>query len=100
MACLRAVKNRERPAARHRCPWSTTAPVDGAGAERAIHDLLVALGRDVSDPGLRETRRRVAAAFAELLCGEPVTLTTTSALLGLLRDDARTRSEFLALARG
>ncbi|HEX4363435.1 MAG TPA: hypothetical protein VHZ75_02730 [Solirubrobacteraceae bacterium] len=42
----------------------------------------------------------MAAAFAELLCGEPVTLTTTSALLGLLRDDARTRSEFLALARG
>jgi GTP cyclohydrolase I len=50
--------------------------VDGAGAERAIRDLLVALGRDVGDPGLHETPRRVAAAFAELLTGEPVTLTT------------------------
>jgi hypothetical protein len=28
------------------------------------------------------------------------TRTTTSALLGLLRDDARTRQEFLSLARG
>jgi GTP cyclohydrolase IA len=45
-------------------------------AERAVRDLLRALGRDVGEPGLRETPRRVAAAYAELLTHEPVALTT------------------------
>jgi len=36
----------------------------------------VALGSDLGDPGLRETPRRVAAAFAELLSPEPVSMTT------------------------
>ncbi|MBW3609116.1 MAG: GTP cyclohydrolase I FolE [Actinobacteria bacterium] len=39
-------------------------------------DLLEALGRDLSDHGLRETPRRVAGAYAELLTHEPVALTT------------------------
>ena len=50
--------------------------VDRVGAERAVCDLLVALGRDVGEEGLRETPRRVAAAFGELLSHEPVSLTT------------------------
>jgi GTP cyclohydrolase I len=50
--------------------------IDRPGAERAVRDLLVALGRDVGDDGLRETPRRVAAAFDELLSHEPVSLTT------------------------
>jgi len=50
--------------------------IDRAAAERAVGDLLVALGRDLDAPGLRETPRRVAAAFAELLSHEPVALTT------------------------
>jgi GTP cyclohydrolase IA len=50
--------------------------VDRHAAERAVGDLLVALGRDVGEPGLRETPRRVAAAFSELLTHEPVSLTT------------------------
>jgi GTP cyclohydrolase I len=50
--------------------------IDQLAAERAVRDLLVALGRDVGEPGLRETPRRVAAAFAELLTHEPVSLTT------------------------
>ena len=50
--------------------------IDRAGAERAVRDLLVALGRDVAEEGLRETPRRVAAAFDELLSHEPVSLTT------------------------
>jgi len=50
--------------------------VDLAAAERAVHDLLVALGRDVRAPGLRDTPRRVAAAYAELLTHEPFTPTT------------------------
>jgi GTP cyclohydrolase I len=50
--------------------------IDHAAAERAVRDLLVALGRDVNEPGLRETPRRVAAAYGELLTHEPVALTT------------------------
>jgi GTP cyclohydrolase I len=50
--------------------------IDLAAAERAIGDLLVALGRDPAEDGLRETPRRVAAAYAELLTHEPVSLTT------------------------
>jgi GTP cyclohydrolase I len=51
-------------------------PVDLAGAELAVRDLLLSLGRDLADPNLAETPRRVAAAFAEMLTHEPVSLTT------------------------
>jgi GTP cyclohydrolase I len=54
----------------------TASGIDLDGAQRAVRDLLVALGRDGGDHGLRETPRRVAAAFAELLSPEPFTLTT------------------------
>jgi GTP cyclohydrolase I len=50
--------------------------IDLPGAERAVRDLLLALGRDVREAGLRETPRRVAAAYAELLTHEPFSLTT------------------------
>jgi GTP cyclohydrolase I len=50
--------------------------IDHEAAERAVRDLLGALGRDIREPGLRETPRRVAAAYAELLTHEPVALTT------------------------
>jgi GTP cyclohydrolase IA len=50
--------------------------VDLAAAERAARELLVALGADLDDAGLRETPRRVAAAFGELLTPEPFALTT------------------------
>ena len=50
--------------------------IDRPAAERAVRDLLVALGRDTGEEGLRETPRRVAAAFAELLTHDPVSLTT------------------------
>lgn len=50
--------------------------LDRNAAERAVRDLLIALGRDADDPGLRETPRRVATAFAELLSQEAVSLTT------------------------
>jgi GTP cyclohydrolase I len=55
---------------------STGAEIDRVAAELAVFDLLVALGRDVSSEGLRDTPQRVAAAFAELLTHEPVELTT------------------------
>src|SRR6187200_302402 len=51
-------------------------PVDEAGAERAVRDLLEALGEDVESAGLRETPRRVAKAYAELLTPLPFQTTT------------------------
>jgi GTP cyclohydrolase I len=50
--------------------------VDLLAAQDAVSDLLAALGRDLGEPGLRDTPRRVAAAFAELLAHEPFSLTT------------------------
>ena len=41
--------------------------IDHEALERAVGDLLVALGADVGAAGLRETPRRVAAAYVELL---------------------------------
>jgi GTP cyclohydrolase I len=49
---------------------------DLPAAERAVADLLRALRRDPSSPHLRETPRRVAAAFAEMLTPEPFAVTT------------------------
>jgi GTP cyclohydrolase I len=51
-------------------------PVDRRAAELAAHDLLRALGADLDDPGVRDTPRRMAAAYAELLTSEPFNLTT------------------------
>ncbi|MFL5782034.1 MAG: GTP cyclohydrolase I FolE [Thermoleophilaceae bacterium] len=45
-------------------------------AERAARDLLAALGADLEDESLRETPRRVAAAYAEMLTPQPFALTT------------------------
>ncbi len=53
-----------------------TRPIDTEAAERAVLDLLVALGRDPGSEHLAETPRRVAAAFAEMLTPEPFDLTT------------------------
>jgi GTP cyclohydrolase I len=56
--------------------------VDGLGslrldhAERAVADLLVALGQDPGDEHLADTPRRVAAAYAEMLTPRPFNLTT------------------------
>jgi GTP cyclohydrolase I len=50
--------------------------VDLQAAERAVADLLVALGRDPEDEHTADTPRRVAAAFGELLTPRPFNLTT------------------------
>jgi GTP cyclohydrolase IA len=50
--------------------------IDRAAAERATRDLLLALGADLDDEDLRDTPRRVADAFAELLTPVPFTATT------------------------
>ena len=54
-------------------PARTT--VDLNGAERAVRDLLVALGQD-PDGELRDTPRRVALAYEEFLTPRPFVATT------------------------
>ena len=50
--------------------------VDLDAAEDAARDLLVALGADLDSDHLRETPRRVAKAYAELLTPRPFKATT------------------------
>jgi GTP cyclohydrolase I len=52
------------------------ARIDLAAVERAAGELLLALGADLKADGLRETPRRMAAAYAELLTPEPFNMTT------------------------
>lgn len=49
---------------------------DLRAAERAVRDLLGALGQDPSSEHLRDTPRRVAASYAELLTPREFSLTT------------------------
>jgi GTP cyclohydrolase IA len=50
--------------------------VDLPEAEAAVVALLRALGQDPDDPHMRDTPRRVAAAYAELLSPRPFNVTT------------------------
>lgn len=50
--------------------------VDLPAAERAVRDLLLALGRDPSSPHLADTPRRVAESFTEMLTPREFDLTT------------------------
>ncbi len=52
------------------------AGIDLSRAERAVADLLAALGQDPSSEHLLDTPRRVAASYAELLTPPAFTLTT------------------------
>jgi len=52
------------------------ADVDLPAAERAVADLLRALGKDPEQTHLADTPRRVADAYAELLAPPPFDLTT------------------------
>ena len=53
-----------------------TRVVDLAAAEEAARALLAALGQPEDDPGTKDTPRRVAAAFAQMLQPEPFSTTT------------------------
>jgi GTP cyclohydrolase I len=55
---------------------SADPTVDLDGAEKASRDLLLALGADLDSDHLRETPRRVAKAYAELLTPRPFNPTT------------------------
>jgi GTP cyclohydrolase IA len=52
------------------------AEIDLIRAERAVEELLVALGQDTGDEHTRDTPRRVAAAYAEMLTPRSFNLTT------------------------
>jgi GTP cyclohydrolase I len=54
----------------------TSKPIDRIAAESAVEDLLEALGCDMEDEVLKDTPRRVAAAFSDFLTMEPFELTT------------------------
>src|SRR3954469_25395893 len=50
--------------------------IDRPRARRAARELLLALGADVESSGLRDTPRRMADAYAELLTPQPFRATT------------------------
>ncbi len=52
--------------------------VDQAAAEHAARDLLAALGADLTDESVRDTPRRMVAAYAELLTPQTFEPTTFS----------------------
>jgi GTP cyclohydrolase I len=65
-----------RAVAEARLERGTQASVDVEAAELAATELLAALGADLSDESLRETPRRIASLYAELLTApafEPTT---------------------------
>ena len=58
---------------------------DAEGVERAVRDLLIAVGEDPDREGLRETPARVARSYAELFAGmwaDPAELLATSFDIG------------------
>lgn len=60
-------------------------PYDADGVEKAIRDLLHAVGEDPDREGLRDTPARVARAYAEIFAGlraEPGDVLTTTFDLG------------------
>src|SRR4051794_9469568 len=71
--------------------------IDAAAAERAAHDLLRALGVDLAGESLRDTRRRMARMYAELLTPAPFNPTTFPNDGGY---DERPRHELLSLTGG
>ena len=55
---------------------ATPGTIDHAAVQRASRELLRALGADVDSEGLRETPRRMADAYTELLTPQPFRPTT------------------------
>jgi GTP cyclohydrolase IA len=73
---------------------STPAPVDLERAERAVRELLLAIGEDPDREGLKDTPARVARSYTEIFAGmrqRPEDVLTTSFEIGheeliLMRD--------------
>src|SRR4051794_26455380 len=58
-------------AGRDLCP-----AIDRLGVQRAVRELLAALGTDVDSTGLKDTPRRLSDAYVELLTPRPFRATT------------------------
>lgn len=117
----RTARGRQTPNHDHvSSPISERRPADAATVARAARELLIALGGDLEAHGLQLQERLTvqiagllerelqpkgvgAVIEAEHLCRslrgvqKPGAKTITSALRGLVRDDPRTREEFLSL---
>jgi len=64
---------------------STPVPIDLKRAERAVREILLAIGEDPDREGLRETPARVARSYAEIFAGmaqRPEDVLTTTFELG------------------
>ena len=64
---------------------STPAPIDLERAERAVREILLAIGEDPEREGLKETPARVARSYAEIFAGmaqRPEDVLTTTFELG------------------
>ena len=64
---------------------STPAPIDLERAERAVREILLAIGEDPDREGLKETPGRVARSYAEIFAGmtqRPEDVLTTTFELG------------------
>jgi GTP cyclohydrolase I len=64
---------------------STPAPIDLERAERAVRELLLAIGEDPDREGLRHTPARVARSYTEIFAGlsqAPEDVLTTSFEIG------------------
>jgi GTP cyclohydrolase I len=64
---------------------STPPPVDLERAERAVRELLLAIGEDPERDGLKETPARVARSYAEIFAGmrqKPGDVLTTTFEIG------------------
>jgi GTP cyclohydrolase IA len=48
---------------------STPAPIDLERAERAVREILIAIGEDPDREGLKDTPSRVARSYAEIFAG-------------------------------
>ena len=59
---------KKRPTSRPRRPSATTA-IDSASIEKAVHQLLLAVGENPRREGLKETPCRVARMYQEILSG-------------------------------
>ena len=51
--------------------------IDTHAAQQAAENLLRALGADLTNEGVRDTPRRMVAAYAELLTPQPFNATTS-----------------------
>ena len=64
---MKTTATKTRP--RRRLPWIRRRPIDFPRIERAVREILLAVGEDPDREGLRETPARVARMYSELFAG-------------------------------